>query len=567
MTQELEKSLEPSLEKSLNDPFGGQSNKEHLQLLLDVLPQRVQLALTKLDLSELIEIVMDLGRVPEARFAQGDIQDLDDVPVTQEDLDSVVSKIGDFSTDNRAGIPRTLHRISAMRNRKGDVVGLTCRVGKVVIGTIDAIRDLVESGQSILLMGRPGVGKTTKLREIAKMVADQIRRRVVIVDTSNEIAGDGDIPHPAVGRSRRMQVPTHDLQREVMIEAVQNHTPEVIIVDEIGTEEEALAARTIAERGVILIATAHGSSLESLIKNPMLSDLVGGIQSVTLGDDEAKRRASQKTVLEREKKPTFDIAIEIRDRNTLAIYPNVAEAVDHILKGWTLFPEVRKIDYQTGEMRVLQTDLKSVPGLDHPEDPLTSKDLQERYSKERDLVPIHVGKEEVRIFLYGLSKAFVERILDRLNLHNVKISKTVHDAHAVLALRTSARPGSKILLLAQDYEVPVFYAKTNAMPQIQKALREALSADASEFSGKVSDEPYEDETELALKEAQDSINIVLQEGHPVELAPRRSYLRRLQHELVEKFNLLSFSVGDEPNRRLKIIPPAMPVDDTENQGI
>jgi stage III sporulation protein SpoIIIAA len=545
--------------QSLNDPFGGQSAKEHLQLLLDVLPKRVQTALSQLDLHELIEIVLDLGRVPEARFSDGTIKDLGEALVTLEEINHVVNLVGDFSTDNRAGIPRTLHRISAIRNRKGDVVGLTCRVGKVVIGTIEAIRDLVESGKSILMMGRPGVGKTTKLREVAKLIADQLQKRVVIVDTSNEIAGDGDIPHPAVGRARRMQVATHDQQKEVMIEAVQNHTPEVIVVDEIGTEEEALAARTIAERGVILIATAHGSTLESLIKNPVLSDLVGGIQTVTLGDDEAKRRATQKTILEREKKPTFDIAIEIRDRNTLAIYPDVAEAVDHILRGWSLFPEVRKIDYQTGELKVLQTDIKTLPGLEQPEEggvpAVTPFSLTDRGS-DRDIAPINVGTEEFRIFLYGVSKAFVDRILDRLNMHNIKITKHVHDAHGVLALRSGARPGSKILQLAQDYEVPVYFVKANTMPQIQRTLREALSADPAAFSGKLADEPFQDETELALQETQESINKVLTEDRPIELTPRRSYIRRLQHELVEKHNLLSFSVGDEPNRRLKILPPA-----------
>ncbi len=535
----------------LSSPFEPQAIQNDLQLLIDTLPERIRQMINTYDLENLIEIVLDLGRVPEARFAGGFMVDLGDAQVTLEDINHVVKNVGYFTGDNRAGIPRTLHRISCIRNRQGEIVGLTCRVGKVVTGTIESIRDLVESGTSVLLLGRPGVGKTTKLREIARLLADQVRKRVVIVDTSNEIAGDGDIPHPAVGRARRMQVPSPELQKAVMIEAVENHTPEVIVVDEIGTEEEALAARTIAERGVILIATAHGSTLESLIKNPMLADLVGGIQSVTLGDEEAKRRSTQKTVLEREKKPTFDIAIEIRDRHTMAVYPDVGEAVDHLLRGWTLFPEVRKVDAETGTLKVLQTDIKMLPGDSLQPIGLPPEDAD----SERDLAPIPVDQEEFRLFLYGLGKGFVERILERLNLHHVRLTRNIHDAHAVLALRSHARPGSKILQLAQEYEVPVYYAKANTMPLIQRALREALDTDSGTFASKIAEDSYEDESEIALREAQEAIDLVLEFKKAVELTPRRSYIRRLQHELVEKNNLLSFSIGDEPNRRLKVAPP------------
>lgn len=525
-----------------------------LQLLIDILPQRIQQALRAVNLDELIEIVMDLGRLPEARFSEGEILELGHLQVTVEEIHHVVKHMGYFTSDNRAGIPRTLHRISAMRNRQGDIVGLTCRVGKLVTGTVDPIQDIIQSGRSVLLLGRPGVGKTSRLREIAKLLADEAKKRVVIVDTSNEIAGDGDIPHPAVGRARRIQVPNREHQKETMIEAVQNHTPEVIIIDEIGTEDEAMAARTIAERGVVLIATAHGHTLENLIKNPMLSDLAGGIQTVTLGDEEAKRRSSQKTILERAKKPTFDICIEIRDRNTLAVYPDVAEAIDHLLRGWTLFPEIRKVDMETGATKVLRTDFEVMPG--HLAEPEEGEFNPGEFAEHaRDLAALPVNEEECRIFLYGISKSFLDRILERLNMHHVRITKNVYDANAVIALKGNARPGSKILKLAQDYEVPVFYAKTNTMPQIQRALREALDAEAGTFAEQLAHSPVEDELELALKEAQDAVDQALQEVIAVELAPRRSYIRRLQHELVEKHHLTSISIGDEPNRRLKVLPP------------
>ena len=530
-----------------------------IESLIERLPQRIQQALHQLNLDELIEVVMDLGRSPEARFAagspyEGGFVDLLAEQVSLDEINEVVSHLAYVTTDNRAGIPRTLHRISVLRNRQGSIVGLTCRVGKVVTGTIEPIRDIIESGRSVLLLGRPGVGKTSRLREIAKLLADEARKRVVIVDTSNEIAGDGDIPHPAVGRARRIQVPDRHRQKETMIEAVQNHTPEVIVIDEIGTEDEALAARTIAERGVMLVGTAHGHTLENLIKNPVLSDLLGGIQTVTLGDEEAKRRSSQKTILERAKKPTFDVCIEIRDRNTLAVYPDVAEAVDHLLRGWTLYPELRKVDQETGTTRVLRTDFEVMPEsvLETAKPVMGVMDHDEHI---RDNLPIPVDQPEFRIFVYGISKSFLDRILERLNLRHVRVTKNIYDANALISLKGNARPGSKILQLAQDYEVPVFYARTNTMPQIQRALREALDAKAGTFAEQLAQHPVEDELELAMQEAEDAVKHVLEHHESVELAPRRSYIRRLQHELVEKHLLCSVSLGDEPHRRLKILPP------------
>src|SRR6059058_4070125 len=315
---------------------------DELDAILHALPPELVQRVRGLDgLDSLLEIVMDLGRLPEARFTARE-EILADREVTAEDLASVISRIGQFGGDNRAGIERTLHRISALRNRAGKVVGLTLRVGRAIYGTMEIIRDVVEAGRSILLLGRPGVGKTTLLREVARVLADEMGKRVVIVDTSNEIAGDGDIPHPAIGRARRMQVAAPELQHAVMIEAVENHMPEVIVIDEIGTEQEAFAARTIAERGVQLVGTAHGNSLENLMMNPTLSDLIGGIQAVTLSDDEAKRRGTQKTVLERKSPPTFEIVIEIMEQEQMAIHHDVATTVDQLLRGRAPRPEIRE---------------------------------------------------------------------------------------------------------------------------------------------------------------------------------------------------------------------------------
>ncbi|HEX9012987.1 MAG TPA: AAA family ATPase, partial [Anaerolineaceae bacterium] len=322
---------------------------DDLQALLGVLPPRIVNAVTRANNTEnLLEIVLDLGRIPKARFVDSEV-DLDPQEITHEDLGSVIERIGEFDADNRAGLERTLHRISAIRNRRGHIVGLTCRVGRAVYGTIDIIQDLIESGKSLLILGKPGVGKTTMLREAARILAES--KRVIIVDTSNEIGGDGDVPHPAVGRARRMQVATPSLQHEVMIEAVENHNPEVIVIDEIGRELEAAAARTIAERGVQLIGTAHGRTLENLLLNPTLSDLVGGIESVTLSDEEARRRGTQKTVLERRAPPTFDVLIEIQERDRLAVHPDVSAAVDALVRGYPPRPEIRFRD-ENDEIRV-----------------------------------------------------------------------------------------------------------------------------------------------------------------------------------------------------------------------
>jgi stage III sporulation protein SpoIIIAA len=331
---------------------------DDLQALISVLPPHISAAINHVSNSDnLIEIVMDLGRSPMARFTDGE-KELSQVEITRADIDYVVTRIGDFDADNRAGLERTLHRISGIRNRRGAIVGLTARVGRAVYGTIDIIQDLIESGKSVLILGRPGIGKTTILREAARILSEQ--NRVIIVDTSNEIGGDGDVPHPAVGRARRMQVAHSSLQHEVMIEAVENHNPEVIVIDEIGRELEALAARTIAERGVQLIGTAHGRTLENLLLNPTLSDLVGGIEAVTLSDEEARRRGTQKTVLERRAPPTFDVLIEMQERDRVAVQPDVSAAVDALVRGNPLPPEIRFRDSQ-GQIRIEKPPVTTTP--------------------------------------------------------------------------------------------------------------------------------------------------------------------------------------------------------------
>ena len=549
---------------------------QELELLLEILPAPMVATLRQQGLEHLIEIVLDLGRIPEARYLDKTYLELGDIPITEADIAFVVNNIGAFSRDNRSGIARTLHRISAIRNRQDAIIGLTCRVGRVVLGTISPIEDVVRSGKSVLLLGRPGVGKTTKLREIARMMANDVKKRVVIVDTSNEIAGDGDIPHPVVGRARRMQVKDPLDQQAIMIEAVENHTPEVIVIDEIGTEAEAQAARTIAERGVTLIATAHGSQLESLIKNPVLSDLIGGIQSVTLGDEEASRRQTQKTILEREKAPTFDVCIEIQDHDTLAIYHDVAKTIDGWLKGFVVTPEIRKVDSVSGQMRVLSTKVRTLTDRIEPKASiaLSETTMEPRISGGAAISSRHL--KTFKVFLYAVTHSFFERILERLQLqHLIVVTEKMHEANAVVALRGHARPGGKVLRLAQDFEVPIFYAKTNTQPQIQRALREALegSTIGQQLIEKLMDEAgetapmvawlqsaeaetpeYEKETEQAINEVMICLEKVKQVGQAVELLPRRSYIRRLQHEFVEKQGFSSLSVGAEPERRLKILP-------------
>ena len=531
---------------------------DDLDLLLAVMPPAVRRALEERggpgEDEPLIEVVLDLGRLPEARLPDRGL-DLSPEPVTREDIAYVVDRVGRFGKDNRAGIERTLHRISAMRNRVGDAVGLTCRVGRAVFGTVDILRDVVERGRSILLLGRPGVGKTTLLREAARVLADELGKRVIVVDTSNEIAGDGDIPHPGIGRARRMQVPSPDLQHAVMIEAVENHMPEVIVIDEIGTTAEALAARTIAERGVQLIATAHGNTLENLLQNPTLADLVGGIQAVTLSDEEARRRGTQKTVLERKAPPTFDVVIEIQDKDTLAVHHDVAEVVDRFLREIPPRPEVR-VRTPEGGVEIRQpgpaAGTSSSGGRTRPEGPEGTAELAgpwrsgEAGGGRRSAEGTVAGPRgrTVRIFPYAVSRAKLERAIRKFRVP-AYIVEDPDEADLVLTLKSQERRQSRKLRDVVAKGVPLYVVKSNTVTQMENFLRGAFS---------VGD--YLAGDEAALREVEDGVEEVLEQGHPVELSPQSNYLRRLQHQIVERQGLTSESKGEEPYRRVVIYPPA-----------
>ncbi|MBC7224035.1 MAG: AAA family ATPase [Anaerolineae bacterium] len=504
---------------------------DDLEALLAVLPPRVRQALEEANRGDqLLEVVLDLGRVPEARFLDHELT-LSEDEVTEEDIQYVLERISDFDADNRAGIARTLHRISAIRNRKGKVVGLTCRVGRAVYGTIDIIRDIIESGQNILILGKPGVGKTTLLREAARVLAE--KKRVVIVDTSNEIGGDGDIPHPAIGRARRMQVATPALQHEVMIEAVENHMPEVIIIDEIGRELEAAAARTIAERGVQLIATAHGNTLDNLLMNPTLSDLVGGIQAVTLSDEEARRRGTQKTVLERKAPPTFDVLIEQQSWHRLRIHHNVAEAVDAILRGRALAAEIR-VREEDGTVRIERAELPA-PDLQGR----TSRREPRRREEGRPLPPLQV-------YPYGIGHNRLQQAAQNLHLP-VVITRQLKGADLVMTLKNYYRKRRQPISDAEERGIPIYVLRSNTVTQIEEAL-----ADIYELEPAAEVEDGEDAFTAAMREAQEAIERVLNGERMVELSPRAAYIRRRQHELARAANLHSYSQGREPNRRVRI---------------
>ncbi len=496
---------------------------DDLDALLDILPADIRQSLCqRSDNSELLEVVLDLGRSPEARFPQREVV-LSPQEVSEQDIDYVVSRIGSFGDDNRAGIERTLHRISAIRNRKGQIVGLTCRVGRAIFGTIKIIEDLVQSGKSILLLGRPGVGKTTMLREVARVLADDFNKRVIIVDTSNEIAGDGDIPHPAIGHARRMQVTTPTKQHAVMIEAVENHMPEVIVIDEMGTELEAQAARTIAERGVQLIGTAHGNTLENLIMNPTLSDLIGGIQSVTLGDEEAKRRGTQKSILERKAPPTFDIVVEIQEWDKVAIRPDVGQAVDAILRGQPMTTEIRWLG-ENGEVRIE----KEKPVI-------TTK----KATKRQQLVK---GGKVPKLYFFGINRGRLEQMARERQL-TLDIVNNLNDASLFVTSKSYYRRKPQKVREAEAANLPIYALRSNAPHQIKQLLSELYPLESVDKTSPL---------KLALSEAEEAVARVKEGQGAVELSPQSAYIRRLQHLIAERNNLSSQSTGKEPDRRVRI---------------
>ena len=657
---------------------------DDLEKLLSALPGEIVDAIRALpNREDLIEVVMDLGRRPEARYPDSEVELLDR-EIVEADIQAVVDNIGSFGDDNRAGIERTLHRISAIRNRKGKIVGLTCRIGRAVFGTIEIIADFVETGKSLLIMGRPGIGKTTMLREAARVLADDLDKRVVVVDTSNEIAGDGDIPHPAIGKARRMQVRTPSLQHEVMIEAVENHMPQVIVIDEIGTELEAQAARTIAERGVQLIGTAHGNTLDNLMLNPTLSDLIGGIQSVTLGDEEARRRRSQKSVLERKAPPTFDVVIEIQDRERVLVHADVADTIDAVLRGDPVAPELRWRDEEgvhrsqsrprPSPREQLQPDRFSgligaggtgwrtepswrgdsgfrggagsfgpergtrsgfrpgasgswrpgrspastlLPGsprggtMAQAEAPFVAGEIADRGPVERGTVSaaeqrardarelsrqrewresaakaidalkadegtgpvnaadldaddealmdrareagiaedgeaVHVpdaeGLPTLRVLPQGISRKRLEQAIRELQLP-VIVARDVDEADVVMTIRSEYKQKTPMVREAEDRNMPIYVLKTNTIPQMQSSLTSIFALEI-------------DPRDAALRETEDAIGLVLGSAETVELSPQNAYIRRLQHQMAERANLVSRSRGREPYRRVRLYPDA-----------
>ena len=526
---------------------------DDLPSLLSVFPKDYAKALkTENRADDLLEIIVDLGRAPMARFIDREVV-IADHEVTRAEIDEIVSRIGEFDADNRAGIERTLHRISAMRNKHGLVIGLTSRVGRAVYGTIDIIEDLVTSGKSILLLGRPGIGKTTMLREAARILAE--KTRVVIVDTSNVIGGDGDVPHPAVGRARRMQVSQPSLQHEVMIEAVENHNPEVIIIDEIGRELEATAARTIAERGVQLVATAHGRTLENLLLNPTLSDLIGGIETVTLSDEEARRRGTQKTVLERRAPPTFDVLIEIQERDRLVIHQDVATAVDTMLRGFTLEPEIRYRDQKgqihiqkqkprSSKQRAASQGLKrSFPNGSINKINKTTRRSNQRFSNSQDFISSPVSLKKVSIYPYGVARNRLEQSAKRLGVP-ANIVRSLNQADVLITLKSYYRNKQKTILDAEELGLPIFVLRSNSNSQIEQVLIELFNL--AEVSG------HQLDLEQINQQTLSAIEAVRNGQRWVDLPSTSARVRRLQHELVRQAEFVSHSYGKEPNRHVRV---------------
>jgi stage III sporulation protein SpoIIIAA len=552
---------------------------DDLNKLLDILPQFISTPLQKHSNREtLIEIVLDIGRRPEARFADGTSSYLSYRTIVWQDLDYLLKRLGKFSGDNRAGIEKTLHRISALRNRQGNVIGLTCRIGRAIFGTVSIIRDLLESKKSILLLGRPGVGKTTTIREMARVLSDGMKKRVIIIDTSNEIAGDGDLPHPSIGKARRMQVSSPQNQHQVMIEAVENHMPEIIIIDEIGTELEATAARTIAERGVLLIGTAHGSALENLIKNPTITDLIGGVQYVTLGDEEAKKRGCAKSILERKAPPTFEIGIEIHNTDTWIIHNSIEQSVDLLLQGQT--PPMQKRNIVGKENQVVDCEIVNLQKEKSSfQDYYLKKPLPENKSKNNlilenlaieDSKSLKIVKQDSRdkkefrskflfIYIYGINHRDLKSLIKTLNLPMI-ITKEIQYADAIIALSNLIKNNKKLRQISHSRKITIHKIQSNGLLQIAKALKVLIKSTPVLSLNKINNTkkvtkilskelltPLE-ETRLTIEE------IVIQKKIAVELNAQPTKVRKLQHALIQHYQLDAVTIGAGTNCRIRIYP-------------
>jgi len=503
---------------------------------------------------QLLEVVMDLGRVPTARYIDEEVE-LAQFEITRDHLQQIVESIGDFDADNRAGLERTLHRISAIRNRRGDVVGLTCRIGRAVYGTIDIIEDLIASGQSILMLGPPGVGKTTMLREAARVLAQN--KRVVIVDTSNEIGGDGDVAHPAIGRARRMQVNHPERQHEVMIEAVENHNPEVIVIDEIGRELEAQAARTIAERGVQLIGTAHGNQLDNLMLNPTLTDLIGGIESVTLSDDEARRRGTQKTVLERRAPPTFDVLVEIQTRDRMAVHDSGADSVDSALRGRIrpielrsrepdgtiqveeYMPEMRSITNERNENGTRSNGRSSRNG-DANVHPVRGRPASVR-EEFKPLTTDGHDLQPLTVYAYGVARNRLHQAARRLHVP-LDVTEDLGAADAVVTMKSYYRQRPRLIKEAEGSGMPIYVLRANTVSQMENFLIDVFKLEVNPL------DPFGE----ALRETEVAINAVRAGAPYIDLAPQESTIRRRQQDLIREAELDSRSVGTDPERHIRI---------------
>ncbi|KAL1537931.1 protein SEEDLING PLASTID DEVELOPMENT 1-like [Salvia divinorum] len=535
--------------------------KVELGRLLALLPEEMRRRVSQHpELHDLIEVVMDLGRKPLARFPSGDFV-LSDHPISMEDILHATAQVGDFAVDNRAGISRTLHRISAIRNRKGAIIGLTCRVGRAVSGSANLLRDLVKDGASLLLIGPPGVGKTTIIRDIARMLANEYEMRVMIVDTSNEIGGDGDIPHSGIGHARRMQVPHTDVQHKVLIEAVENHMPQVIVIDEIGTKLEAAAASTIAQRGIQLVATAHGVTIENLVMNPALEMLVGGVQSVTLGDEEANRRGVQKSVLERKGPSTFTCGVEIISKAELRVHRNLEATVDSILAGRYPRFEVRKLNHETNGLEpslftpdFSESETSSKSWTDDTSEMIDDSSCQDAIASEGNS---YEDEDHLCIFLYGISEASIMQGIKQLKIDDtMKFTDNISEADVLIALQSKLKKNSRLQAAARSQSLPTYVIKTSSLAQIMRTIQSLMSDYADGFEFYESDaKATESEKIDALEEARIAVEQrVIPKGEPVDLLPRSLNIILLQKDLIRKYNLKSERIVSELGVRLRILP-------------